>query len=388
MRNLSSIKLRYQTELFNSVIPFWEKHSLDRESGGFFTCLDRKGAVYDTDKFIWLQARQSWMFSTFCLDVEPRKDWKEIAKHGVDFIAKYGHRNGDYYFSVDKDGLPLIEPYNIFSDCFACMAYAAYYRISGEESSHHLAVETFRNIKRRMENPKGQWEKSTGNRPIKGFALPMILSNLVLEMEELLDKSEVESTIQECSTIVMETFREKESGLIHEFVTPEGHFLSTFEGRLLNPGHGIEAMGFMLDIADRSGDQNLAELAVNSILATLRYSWDNDHGGIYYFLDNMGHPPQQLEWDQKLWWVHLETLVALLKGFKSTQNKELLTWFDQVDTYTWSHFPDPEFGEWYGYLNRQGEPLLDLKGGKWKGCFHVPRGLLKCVQALDDLTKA
>lgn len=45
--------------------------------------------------------------------------------------------------------------------------------------------------------------------------------------------------------------------------------------------------------------------------------------------------------------------------------------------YTWQHFPDSLSGlEWFGYLNRQGEILLPLKGGKWKGCFHLPRGLL------------
>ncbi len=52
---------------------------------------------------------------------------------------------------------------------------------------------------------------------------------------------------------------------------------------------------------------------------------------------------------------------------------------------TWQHFPDPEYGEWYGYLNRSGEVLLPLKGGKWKGCFHVPRGLYLCMREFEKL---
>jgi len=120
-------------------------------------------------------------------------------------------------------------------------------------------------------------------------------------------------------------------------------------------------------------------------LRTLEYGWDNDFDGIFYFLDIKGNPPQQLEWDQKLWWVHIETLISLIKGYALTKNEECLTWFEKVHDYTWSHFADPEHGEWFGYLNRRGEVLLPLKGGKWKGCFHVPRGLYQVWKTLETL---
>lgn len=113
---------------------------------------------------------------------------------------------------------------------------------------------------------------------------------------------------------------------------------------------------------------------------------DPVHGGIFYFLDRLDQPPQQLEWDQKLWWVHLETLIALLKGFRHTGDERCLEWFHRVHDYTWTHFRDSEHGgEWFGYLNRRGEVLLDLKGGKWKGCYHVPRGLYQCWQELEKI---
>ncbi|NMC37697.1 MAG: AGE family epimerase/isomerase, partial [Bacteroidales bacterium] len=61
--NLRSLAEQYRRELLDNIILFWEKNSVDREHGGFFTCLDREGKVYDTDKFVWLQARQVWMFA-------------------------------------------------------------------------------------------------------------------------------------------------------------------------------------------------------------------------------------------------------------------------------------------------------------------------------------
>ena len=53
----------YKDTLLDNVLPFWEQNSIDWEQGGYFTCLDRSGKVYDTDKFIWLQNRQVWTFS-------------------------------------------------------------------------------------------------------------------------------------------------------------------------------------------------------------------------------------------------------------------------------------------------------------------------------------
>jgi N-acylglucosamine 2-epimerase len=102
-------------------------------------------------------------------------------------------------------------------------------------------------------------------------------------------------------------------------------------------------------------------------------------------MDRLGHPPQQLEWDQKLWWVHMESLITTLKGFQLLGNRENLEWFQKLHTYTWEKFRDPEYPEWFGYLNRRGEVLLSLKGGKWKGCFHVPRGLFTCWKLLENM---
>lgn len=104
-------------------------------------------------------------------------------------------------------------------------------------------------------------------------------------------------------------------------------------------------------------------------------------------MDIMNKPPQQLEWDQKLWWVHIETSIALLKAYKLTKDKRCWEWFEKVHEYTWAHFADPEYGEFFGYLNRQGNPLLTLKGGKWKGCYHVPRGMYQCWKTLEEMEK-
>lgn len=377
---------QYRAALTGDVLPFWMKHSPDWEHGGYFTCLDRVGKVYDTDKFMWLQCRQVWTFSKMAQVLDSPSQYVDMARLGYDFIKQNGLApDRTFYFSLDREGRPLIHPYNIFSDCFAAMACANYARVSGSSEAGQLAVDTLGQILKRQEHPKGKWEKSTGNRPMKGFALPMILSNLVLEMDFLLDDALIDHTLDRCVAEVMQAFWDPQTGWIYEYIDPAGGHPDTFEGRLVNPGHGIEAMWFIMDIADRRKDHALFSQCVDILLVLLEKGWDPTYEGIFYFLDAQGKPPLQLEWDQKLWWVHLEALVALLTAYRSTRRQDVWEWYQKVHAYTWGHFPDPVYGEWWGYLNRQGAPLIPLKGGKWKGCFHVPRALMRCSQELENM---
>ena len=378
---------RFRSDLLEDVIPFWERHSIDEEYGGYFTCLDRDGTVFDTDKFLWLQARQVWLFSMLYNRLEQRPAWLEIATHGARFLREHGmDAEGNWYFSVDRQGQPLVQPYNIFSDCFAAMAFSQYALATGEDASRALADRTYRNVLRRQVDPKGRWNKQVpGTRPLKGLAMPMILANLSIELSWQLDEHTQGQAIDHCIAEVFGPFHNDTTGLLHESVTPEGEKPDCFDGRLINPGHGIEAMWFLMDIAQRRGDTALIERATDTMLRILDFGWDQEHGGIYYFLDSQGRPPQQLEWDQKLWWVHLETMVALLMSYRLTGRETCLEQYERVSEWALARFPDQAHGEWFGYLDRRGEVLLPLKGGKWKGCFHVPRGLYLCMRECEQL---
>jgi N-acylglucosamine 2-epimerase len=385
--NFTAYAQQYRRALLEDVIPFWERHSPDAEHGGYFTCLNRDGSVFDTDKFVWLQGRQVWTFAMLYHRVEAHPDWLALARGGADFLRVHGlDEHGAWYFALTRQGQPLVQPYSLFSDCFAAMGLAQYGLAAGDEAAVNLARATYGHILERQANPKGRYDKRVpGARPLQGLALPMILSNLVLELAPVLAAAQVEATLDACLSTVLGRLRDPATQLILENVAADGSQVDSFDGRLVNPGHALEATWFLMDIAQRRGDSALLRAAVNASLATLEFGWDPQHGGLFYFMDRLGRPPQQLEWDQKLWWVHLEALVATLMGYALTRRPECWTWFERLHAYTWTHFPDPAYGEWFGYLNRQGEVLLPLKGGKWKGCFHLPRALLRCWQLFETL---
>ena len=90
--DFKNIEKLYKDELLLNVIPFWLEKSQDLDYGGYFTCLDRRGEVFDTDKFIWLQGRQVWMFSTTCPFVRGMYQ-KPVSRNTINSLAESSSRS-------------------------------------------------------------------------------------------------------------------------------------------------------------------------------------------------------------------------------------------------------------------------------------------------------
>ena len=384
----------YQTMLVEDVLPFWLDHSLDREHGGYLTCLDRAGGVYDTDKFLWLQGRQVWTLAKMYRCVRPEPAWLEAARIGAEFVRDHGRDEaGRFYFSLDRAGRPLTRPC-IFSDCFCAMGlaeYAAAARRSSPKSAdadwaRELAMETYRNIQAWMASkPDSQSRYIPDARPMESMVYDMINVNLSLELASTIDDPAFRGRGLASAERILRLFVDRGEGLVFEHVRPDGSHPDTFAGRLITPGHALECLWFLIEAGAAWERPDVIAAAVEAMPDVLQFGWDAEHGGLFYFMDARGKPPERLEWDQKLWWVHGEALVAVLLAYKHTRRAEFARWFERLHDYAWGHFHDGEHGEWFGYLNRAGQVLLDLKGGKWKGCFHVPRSLWLCWKILSEL---
>ena len=379
----------YRGLLLEDVIPFWEKYSPDRRLGGYFSCLDRDGTVFDRDKFIWLQAREIWMFSHLYNRVEKRQEWLALAELGAEFLRKYGRdENGNFYFSLTREGIPLTAPYNIYSDCFSVIAFAEYAKASGKEWALDLALSTYKNIQKRKDNPKGQYTKQYNeNRPIKAMGFSMIQINMARILSEFHYSPDSENILDQAINDIFTFHVDPVNRVVWERVSPDGSHPDCMEGRLVTPGHACEVLWFILKTAGERKDRNLIDSCCEALIYSMEIGWDQEYGGIYYYRDAKGFPTEKLESDMKLWWVHAESLYAFLLAWKLTGRNDMKSWYEKIAGWTFQRFPDREFGEWYGYLNRRGEPALSLKGGKWKGCFHLPRILLEAANLLSALNE-
>jgi N-acylglucosamine 2-epimerase len=154
------------------------------------------------------------------------------------------------------------------------------------------------------------------------------------------------------------------------------------EGRMFHPGHAVESAWMLMEIARKRDDEQLLRTSLEIMLAALEHGWDEQYGGIRYLRNVDRTPTHSLEADLKLWWPHGEALYALLLAWDLTGRDDVAGWYEKVHDYTFDHFPDPQYGEWFGYLNRDGSPVWTAKANGWKGCFHLPRVLYRCYRLL------
>ncbi|MEA2062413.1 MAG: AGE family epimerase/isomerase [Gemmatimonadota bacterium] len=376
---------KFRAELYQNVLPFWLEHSLDTEYGGYFNCLARDGMVYDTTKHMWLQCRQVWMLSKLYNTVEKRPEWLEAARLGYDFIAAHGRGPaGRVYFSLDRRGRPLFIQRKIFAECFYIIALAEYSRAVGEPAIREEALRMFGRVLEWVQDPAPLGKPRLEGAPaVSELAVPMIILSLVDEVAEDSELPAYDPLVKKCLAEIGLHLR-PELKLVLENVSPAGELLEGSLGRLVNPGHAIETGWFVLEQAIKRNDPAARQAALRMIDWSFEHGWDSEYGGFYYFLDSGGFPPVQLEWPMKLWWPHCEAAYAMLLAYKVTGEEKYAGRFEQVADYAFEHFSDPGHGEWFGYLDRQGRPTHSLKGGPYKGCFHVPRFLWLAIRLLEQ----
>ena len=178
-------------------------------------------------------------------------------------------------------------------------------------------------------------------------------------------------------------FFKPDLGALMEVVAPDGGIIDHHEGRTLNPGHAIECAWFIMHEGRYRGDTRLITLGARILDCMWQRGWDTEHGGLLYFTDVLGKPVQEYWHDMKFWWPHNEAIIATLLAAKLTGDSRYTEMHRLVHDWSFQHFPDPEHGEWYGYLHRDGRVSSRAKGTMYKGPFHLPRMLWYAWRELD-----
>ncbi len=380
----------YAGTLRNNVAPFWLRHGLDREHGGMFTALDRDGALLDTDKSVWFQGRAGWLFATLYNTVERRPEWLEAARSCVEFSRRFCHApEGKMYFTVTREGRPLRLRRYVFSESFAAISSAAWAKATGDGRAAEEAVAAFATYLRYSFEPGAMLPKYEPTRPMKGIGAHMI--GLVTAQELRTNLGDVVVSGRTCTewidasiAEIERDFLKPEHQALMEVVAPDGAVLDHLDGRTLNPGHAIECAWFILHEGRLRGDRRLIALGAKILDWMWARGWDSEHGGLLYFTDLRGLPVQEYWHDMKFWWPHCEAIIATLLAWKLTGDARYAAMHAQVHDWSFAHFPDPEHGEWFGYLHRDGRLSQRAKGNLFKGPFHLPRMLWFCARELAD----
>ena len=395
MQKLKDTRAWIREEL-DRCTSFWLKNGMDRKHGGVYTCLDRTGKVYSTDKSVWMQGRCAWTFSWLCHLYGKRPEWMDAARSCLDFMESYclnEQAEKRMYFTVTEDGKPLRQRRYFYSETFYSMANAEFYALTGYPEAlerARRAYKTYWDLWHGAKDPTGLGPKGIPEtRSGRTFGNPMICLNMSLIMLRC-DPERREKYLgcaKECVEHIFKYHYHPELGALLENVGPNGEARLDFtEGRILNPGHAIEGVWFLLEYAREVGDTSLVAKAEQIFNWSFDAGWDEEYGGLLYFTDVCGLPPEAYEHDMKLWWPHNEILIASLMLYRDTGKEEYLDKFYMTLEYCQKVFSDPVYGEWYGYLRRDGEPTMpSTKGSTFKGPFHLPRMLSMVDVMLGEL---
>lgn len=377
----------YRVDLTDNILPFWLEHGLDRKHGGIYTCLDREGKLMDPTKSVWFQGRFAFVCSFAYNQVERRPEWLDAARQTLDFIEQHCFdADGRMYFEVAADGTPLRMRRYVFSESFAAIAMAEYALATGNQSYAEKALKIFKDMRRFLTTPGLLAPKYLPSVEAQGHSITMIMINVASRLKKVIADPELDRQIDESLFKLKNDFMHPEFKALLETVGPAGEFIDTCNGRVINPGHCIETAWFLFDVAmDRGGDKNLIDLGLTILNWSWDWGWDETYGGIINFRDCRNLPPQDYSQDMKFWWPQTEAIIANLYAYKLTGNELYLKRHRQVSEWAYGHFPDHEFGEWYGYLHRDGTVAQPAKGNLFKGPFHIPRMMVKGYQLCQEI---
>ena len=377
----------YKTDLTENIMPFWMEHGWDKVNGGVYTCLDRDGSLIDTTKSVWFQGRFAFICAYAYNNVEKNPMWLEAAKSTLDFIEKHCFdENGRMYFSVTAEGKPLRMRRYVFSETFAAIAMSEYALATGDQKYAERALQIFKDTQRFLTTPGILAPKFEESVQLQSHSIIMILINVGSCIRKVINDPKLTEQIDESIAKLKKYFIHPEFKCLLETVGKNGEFVDTCMGRTINPGHCIETSWFIMEEAKQRGwDKEITDMALQIFDWSWDWGWDKQYGGIINFRDCRNLPVQDYSQDMKFWWPQTETIIASLYAYLATGDDEYIYKHQRISEWTYAHFPDTEFGEWYGYLHRDGTVAQPAKGNLFKGPFHIPRMMIKAYSLCQEI---
>lgn len=379
----------YKKDLTENIMPFWMKYGLDRENGGVYTCVDRDGSLMDTTKSVWFQGRFAFICSFAYNNVEKNQEWLDAAKSTLEFIEKHCFdEQGHMYFSVTAEGKPLRKRRYVFSETFAAIAMSEYALATGDQHWAKRAIQVFEDTQRFLATPGFLPAKFEADVKLQGHSIVMILINVGSCIRKVVNDPKLTQQIDESIEKLKKYFIHPEFKCLLETVGENGEFIDTNMTRTINPGHCIETSWFIMEEAKLRGwDKPMFDMALQVFDWSWDWGWDKQYGGIINFRDCKNLPSQDYSQDMKFWWPQCETIIASLYAYLGTGDEKYLYRHERISEWTYAHFPDAEYGEWYGYLHRDGTVAQPAKGNLYKGPFHIPRMMIKGYMLCQEILK-
>jgi len=394
--SLRQLRKNVEAELTQKILPFWLKHTLDHERGGFIGRIG-DGCVPDphAEKSLILNTRILWTFSR-AYRFRPQPEYLQTAKRAFAYITHHflDEKFGGFFWMLDCDGTPTDMRKCIYGQAFTLYAIAEYSRATGDPGSMATAQELMKQIEATAHDPLHGGYFETYERDWT-LAMDQRLSDV--DMDEKRSQNTHLHMMEACATLlrVQEDFtiRARLQELIEIFLdrilNPANHHMQLFfdedwkpQSKIISYGHDIEGSWLLLEAAEVLGNKALLErvrpIAVQMAQAVYDEALDPD-GGILY-----EGSPEGIRDSNKHWWPQAEAVVGFLNAWQLSGQPH----FREAAVNSWSFIEeniiDRQYGEWFWMVNRDRVPAQGFdKVGPWKCPYHNSRACFEVMERLD-----
>lgn len=401
IRMLNPYIPRIEAELRENILPFWIRHTVDRQNGGFYGEISHDLVVRNkAERGALLTSRILWTFSSAYRHYRQADYWEMASWAYADLMKRFWDPvHGGFYWSASPEGEPLRTRKQIYGQAFGIYALSEYYSISREEKVLDRAIELYRLLETHCRDPRHggyfeaftrQWKRETDVR----------LSEIDLNEPK---SQNTHLHVMEAYTNLLRVWpdpglRQSQHRLIEVMLnrildSTTYHlglfFNETWDRRTdrISFGHDIEAAWLLYEAAVGVGDPALLErtreVALKIAEVTFVQGLDQD-GALLYEAD-----PTGIISDLKEWWPQAEAAVGFLAAYQLGGDKRYLTAALRLWDFIEAHLVDRKNGEWFRNVSRDGtRTSLESKVSFWKCPYHNGRACLELVDRLQGLIAA
>ncbi|HZY83864.1 MAG TPA: AGE family epimerase/isomerase [Gemmataceae bacterium] len=386
-----------------SLVDFYLPAAVDRTNGGYFESL-RDGKLAPTgEKFLTLQARQLWFFSTLArAGVEPDAA-RAAARTGFEFLEKRmrDRTHGGYFAKVTDAGAPRDSRKHVYLNAFALYGLVAYHRATGEPRALAAARDLFRTLEEKAHDRRhggyvefftADWRPLTdpkepcyvGTAGTKTYNTHLHLLEAFTELYRVWPDPLVRERLAELLVINTNTVRHPDFPYHIDGWRPDWRRVETPANRRASYGHDLECAWLALDAGRALGLRPalLRGWAEGLCGYSLKHGHDRRHGGFFY----TGPPGKPADGTRKEWWVQAEALVSMLEMYRLTGRREYYDAFRGTLDFVEKH-QVARAGGWWATRAADGKALGDARSSPWQGAYHNGRALLRCAKLLDGLAE-
>ena len=381
--SIEALRDHYRQYLFGQYLPFWHRHGIDHELGGFMCALDHDGTRSSDSKYMWYQGRGLWVYS-YLYRHFGGEEHLQVATQAKDFLLRHGRdKNGDWVQSLSRTGeVEAAATARGYAALFVAEGMQAYAHATGDKEAMQVALDTLWRGLELFDDPERFVEESyfplsyKGQRPLGSH---MVLILILTQMLEQVEDARLEALAARVVDAIVNRYWNEEYQLMNETLAHDYSRPDDANESFIYLGHAIETLWMLLPEAMRRGDRALFDLAAERFRRHIEVSWDDVYGGFLRSLDVRGN----FEYDKVLW-LQEEVMVGCLILLEHTDWDWPAFWFERSFDYVEEKFS----------LKQHGFPLYLVSGDRKvrfvehvtrKENYHHPRCVMRNLLALERM---